>query len=117
LKTLAQESDAVGLKYLSAECSVSLGEALLNARQYPAARQELEGAVRKGERLGLKALRAQAHYLLAQTLQHSGSAADASSHSREARRLLEEIRSESKSDTLLNRADLKRIAAEPAANS
>jgi eukaryotic-like serine/threonine-protein kinase len=117
LKALARESDALGLKYLSTECSVYLGEALLNARQYAAARQELEAAIRRSEKLGLKALLAQAHYLLARTLQQTGNAAEASSHSREARRILEEIRKEARSDALLKREDLSRISAESAGNS
>ncbi len=112
LKALAQEADTLGLKYLSAECSVNRSEALLTARQFTLARQELEASVRKSEKLGSKALLAQAHYLLAQTLQGNGTAREAAAHLAEARRLVEEIRTESHSDVMLKRQDLRRISAD-----
>jgi tetratricopeptide (TPR) repeat protein len=112
LKALGQEADALGLKYFSAECSVYQGEALLAARQYSPAQQELESALRKSEKLGLKALLAQSHYLLAQALKGGGNLGDPASHLREARRLLEEIRTESHSDAVVKREDLRSISAE-----
>jgi eukaryotic-like serine/threonine-protein kinase len=112
LRALAQEADAMGLKYFSVECSVYLGEVLLSARQYSPAQQELETALRKGERLGLKALLAQAHYLLAETLKASGNLGEPALHLREARRLLEEIHTESHSDAVVKREDLRRISAD-----
>ena len=54
LKALAQEADAVELKYLSAQATLSLAEALLNAHQYAAARNELETSLRTSEKLGLR---------------------------------------------------------------
>jgi serine/threonine protein kinase/tetratricopeptide (TPR) repeat protein len=109
LKGLAQEADTLGLKYLSAECSIYLGEALVNTRDYSRARQELERAVAKSERLGLRTLSAQGHYLLATELRLTGKGAEAVGHCREALRLLEAIRNEAGANNVLQRADLNPI--------
>jgi eukaryotic-like serine/threonine-protein kinase len=111
LQKLAVESDSLGLKYLSVESSVLLGQALIDARRYPQARQELERALGKGEKLGASALLARAHFLLASALRSTGEAADASRHLAEARRILDEIRKEAKTDDVLKRADLAPILA------
>jgi len=113
LKALVQETDALGLKYLSTEAALDLAEALLNTHQYPAARKELEAALRTSEKLGLQALAARSHYLLGRTLELTGSGAEASRHSAEARRTLEAIRRESGTDAILQRADLSPISTQP----
>jgi tetratricopeptide (TPR) repeat protein len=112
LKKLADESDAIGLRYLSVESAVTLGEALVGAKRYPEARHELERALAKSEKLGLRALQARSHYLLASALRSAGSAADASRHLSEARRLLEEIKKEARTDEVVKRADLSPILAD-----
>jgi serine/threonine protein kinase/tetratricopeptide (TPR) repeat protein len=109
LKGLAQEADTLGLKYLSAECSIYLAEALVNTRDYSRARQELDRAVAKTERLGLPTLSAKGHYLLATELRLTGRGAEAAGHYREALRLLEDIRKEAGADNVLQRADLNPI--------
>jgi serine/threonine protein kinase/tetratricopeptide (TPR) repeat protein len=109
LKGLAQEADTLGLKYLSAECSINLAEALVNTKDYSRARQELERAVAKTEKLGLRTLSAQGHYLLAMTLRLTGKGAEAAGHYREALRLLEEVRKEAGANNVLQRADLNAI--------
>jgi len=109
LKGLAQEADTLGLKYLSAECSIYLVEALVNTRDYSRARQELDRAVAKTERLGLPTLSAKGHYLLATELRLTGRGAEAAGHYREALRLLEDIRKEAGADNVLQRADLNPI--------
>ena len=116
LRALAHEADAVGLKYLSTQATLALAEALLNAHQYAAARKELETSLKTSEKLGLQALLARSHYLLARTLELSGSggAAEAAPHYAAARRILEAIRQESGSDAILKRADLSSISSAPA---
>ena len=109
LKGLAQEADTLGLKYLSAECSIYLAEALVNTRDYSHARQELERAVAKTERLGLRTLSAKGHYLLATELRLTGKGAEAAGHYREAVRLLEDLRKEAGANNVLERADLNPI--------
>jgi tetratricopeptide (TPR) repeat protein/tRNA A-37 threonylcarbamoyl transferase component Bud32 len=112
LKLLAKEADDKGLKYLSAQCSVSLGEALVNLKNYPQARQELESALQKSQPLGLKSLMAQGHYLLGLALGASGNKSDAAAHLQQASQLLEEMHKESRSDAILKRTDLRPIAEE-----
>ncbi len=112
LNKLAEESDSLGLKHLSVECSVYLGQALIEAKQYAQAKQELERALARSEKLGLRALRARSHYLLASALKSTGNAAEAARHFEEARRILEEIRKEAKTDDVVKRADLAPILAE-----
>jgi tetratricopeptide (TPR) repeat protein len=112
LRTLAQEADSLGLKYLSVECSVDLGEALVNKRDYSRARQELEPDLGKAEKLGLRTLLARDHYLLATALRATGNGTEATPHYREALRLLDEIRKEAGAEKVIERADLKPIYSE-----
>jgi tetratricopeptide (TPR) repeat protein len=112
LKTLAEESGALRLKYLSTECSVYLGEAFVNSKDYLRAREQLEEATRKSGELGSRALLARCHYLTGTTLQLSGQAAAASSHYDEARQLVEEIHKEAGNDAVLKRVDLRPIHEE-----
>ena len=109
LKGLGEDADALGLKYLSAECSLYLGEALANAKDYSRARQEQERAVAMAERLGLRALSAQGHYQLAVLLRQTGKDSEATGHCREALRLLEAIRNEPGAQNVLQRSDLASV--------
>jgi tetratricopeptide (TPR) repeat protein/tRNA A-37 threonylcarbamoyl transferase component Bud32 len=108
----AKDAEAHRLKYISVECSLYLGEALLATKDYARARQELETAQRKGEDLKAQVLLAKIHYLLGTTLRLTGNQADASRHYADARRILEEIQKEAHSDDLLKRSDLSPIVAE-----
>jgi serine/threonine protein kinase/tetratricopeptide (TPR) repeat protein len=110
LRPVAQEAERRRLKYLSTECSLYLGEALLNAKDYSPAQQELEVALHTSQDLGLKALQTNTEYLLARVLRATGGAG-ASAHQAEARRILEEIRQEASSDLILKRSDFAPIAA------
>ncbi len=113
LKTIAQEADAVGLKYLSTQATLVLAEGLIDARQYVAAKKELETALKTSEKLGLMALIARSHYLLARTLEAAGGggAAEAANQYAAARRILDTIRQESGSDGILKRQDLRSISS------
>ena len=113
LKTLdaaRKEADTLGLKYASIECSIHRGEALTQLKDYARARQDLETALQKGESLGARALLVRAHYMLTKVFSSTGNSAEASRHSKDALRLLEEMRRETRSDSLLQREDLKPIA-------
>ncbi len=114
LKSLAQEADSLGLKYLSVECSIYVGEALVNSKDYSRARQELEPALGKAEKLGLRTLLARDHYLLGTTLRLTGNGAEATGHYREALRLLDEARREAGAEKVIERSDLKTIYTEAA---
>jgi tetratricopeptide (TPR) repeat protein len=112
LKALRNEADSLGVKYVATKCSVALGDALLQTKDYPHAQDELQSAVRKSEDLGMKSLLPEGHYLLSQALLKNGKQSDADRHLQQAAQLVEEMRQESKSDSLLQRADLKPIVEE-----
>jgi|SRR5690242_10519481 eukaryotic-like serine/threonine-protein kinase len=112
LKNLAQEADSLGSKYLSVECSVDLGEALLGSRDYSNARQELDAALGRAEKLGLRTLLVRTHYLLAAVLRATGNSAEAASQYRETLRLLDESRKEAGAENVIERADLKSAYSE-----
>jgi tetratricopeptide (TPR) repeat protein len=92
------------LKYISIECSVALGEALTDTKNYDLARRELEVALTRSERLGLHALLAQSHFLLGRTLELSGHAADALPHYAQARRIADSIQKETRADSVCGAA-------------
>ncbi len=113
LNEVAQNADEIGLKYLSTQARLTMAEALLNSRQYAAAKKEIDTALRTSEKLGLQALLARSHYLLARTLEVSGSGnADAASNYADARRILDSIRQESGSDSILKREDFVSISSQ-----
>jgi tetratricopeptide (TPR) repeat protein len=114
LHTLSLEADALGLKYISVACSVYMNEGIVDAKNYPLARRELERVLSRSERLGLKSLQVESHYLLATALRLSGSSEEAAPHYADAHRIVDEMRKEAKSDTLLKRADLSAIYGESA---
>jgi tetratricopeptide (TPR) repeat protein len=109
LKRVMREADSLGLKHVSAEAELHLGAALLSARKAGEARAELTGALMKAEKLRSRALLARVHYLLAEALQQTGAASDASTHLTQARELVAEIQKEPGTQSLLARSDLKGI--------
>jgi tetratricopeptide (TPR) repeat protein len=114
LHTLGVEADTLGSKYISVACAVYMNEAIVNAKNYPLARRELERVLSRSEKLGLKSLQAESQYLLATALRLSGSGGEAAPHYADAHRIVDEMRKEAKSDTLLKRADFRTIYAESA---
>jgi hypothetical protein len=115
LKAVVQNADAVGLKNVSTEATLSLAEALMGAHQYLAAKKEIETAQTTSEKLGLQLLQARSHYLLGRVMELSGNAtAEAAPHYATAKRMLASIRQESGSDGILKREDLSSISSPPA---
>ncbi len=114
LRALSEKADSLGLKYLSIQCSMLLGEALTNQKQFTAAQRELEGAVTRSEKLGLRALLARSHFLLASAFDLAGDAADAAPHYSQARQIAESIQAEAKTDRIASRSDLAAIFAHKA---
>jgi tetratricopeptide (TPR) repeat protein/predicted Ser/Thr protein kinase len=112
LKSLIQQADAQGRKYISIASSVLLAEAMIKNKDYSAARQELQRAVGRSEKLGLRLENARIHYLLGTALRSSGDSSEATSQYREAARILGEIRNEQGAEHLTDRFDLKTIYEE-----
>jgi serine/threonine protein kinase/tetratricopeptide (TPR) repeat protein len=111
LRKLSEQADRMGLKYLSVESSLYLGEALTNAKNYGEAQQELQRALSRSDTLGLRTLVAQSQYLLGRNLQRAGNASEAPSHFSAAYKVLDEIQKEAGTDRILKRIDLSPIAA------
>jgi tetratricopeptide (TPR) repeat protein len=112
LRSLAQEADSKGLKYLAVRLSIDLAQALSNTKAFPQARQELERAITRCDKLGLNGLKAQAEYLLGTVLRLSGNGKLAAEHYRQSLQLLEGIKKETGSDAVLHRADLAAISSD-----
>jgi eukaryotic-like serine/threonine-protein kinase len=113
LSKLSEDADSMGSKYVSVECSIYHAEALMNLKSFEPARKELESALSRSEKLGLRALLAQSHYLLARDLELAGQAADAPEHYKQARKILDDIQKEAKTDSIVKRSDLSPIYAHP----
>jgi tetratricopeptide (TPR) repeat protein/predicted Ser/Thr protein kinase len=103
LKKLGDDASSLGLKALSVDCSVYLGEALVGKKDFKGARAELDRALSRAEKLGLRTSQAKAHYFLALSMQ---GAKEATPHYREVVRVLENISKEDGASRLLERADL-----------
>ncbi len=114
LQKMLREGNQGGLAYFAAECGLYLGEALSRLGRHGAAEEQLNTAFSQAERLGALVLMAKAHRLLALSEEASGKTADARRHLESARRVLEQIRREARTDDVLKRADLKALIAEPA---
>jgi tetratricopeptide (TPR) repeat protein len=115
LTKLSQEAEREGLRYLAADASIYLGEALLRLKRYDEARQPLERALRSSERLDLQVLAARSHHALATLFDAQRNAAEAGRHRSQARRLIDEVEKESGAAAVTRRADLNPIRAAAAA--
>ena len=114
LKSLAQEADTLGLKYLSLEASLDLAEAEMGTKDYAHAKQDLERTVLRTEKLGLRALSARGQYLLGTALRLSGNENDAILHYKQAISLLEQVAKDPGADKVLRRFDMNFIHTESA---
>jgi serine/threonine protein kinase/tetratricopeptide (TPR) repeat protein len=114
LRKLIQEANDLGLKYTSVECSIFMGQALMQNHDYSRARQELERALLLSNKLGMQPLSARAHYLLATIERESGNSSDAQDNYREALRLLDLMKKDPGAEQLLLRTDIRAIYDESA---
>jgi len=112
LKGVADEAEALGLKYLSIECSILEAEGRMQLKDYPGARQQLERAVLQSEKLGLQPLLLRAHFFLGRWSRDKGDTADATGHYQQALNLLDTIKKDAGSDKIMARSDFKSIFAE-----
>jgi eukaryotic-like serine/threonine-protein kinase len=112
LKSLAEEADGLGLKYLSIDASLYVAQGELATRDYSGARQSLERNLARSDKLGLRTLSAQAQFLLGTALRLSGNQKEAVLHYKESVRLLDEIRNEPGGNKVLQRPDLNSIYTE-----
>jgi predicted negative regulator of RcsB-dependent stress response len=112
LHALGQQTEGLGLKYLSTECSLYFGEALVESKNYSRAREELDAVVRKVEDSGLKSLLPQGHYWLATALRLSGHMSEAAPHYATALGIIEDFQKEPGAEHITERSDLHRVYTE-----
>ncbi len=112
LRALGQQADTHGRKYISVATSTLLAQALIDNKDYSAARLDLQRLLGRTEKLGLRIEDAKIHYLLGTAIARSGSPAEATAQYQEASRVLDEISKEQGSEHLADRYDLKPIYAE-----
>jgi eukaryotic-like serine/threonine-protein kinase len=110
LDKLMAEADSLGLKLQAAQCSLYSGIAMVRSKNGAGAVARLETALSKADRLGAKPLQARAHGALSEAYQLTGKSADSATHLKQAKDLLAEMRTESRSQTLLARQDFKSFA-------
>jgi serine/threonine protein kinase/tetratricopeptide (TPR) repeat protein len=109
LRQLKQQADEQGVVNRSVECSVLTAEALFRSHDNERARQELNGAILRADKIGLKPLSAKAYFLLGNVLRASGNASEAQQNYRKALDLLDGMRQEKGAEKTLERADFKTI--------
>jgi tetratricopeptide (TPR) repeat protein len=114
LRTLMQQADEGGLKYSAVESSVFMAEAMLQVRDASHARQELDRALLRSDKLGQQALSAQAHYLLGIIGRDSKDNAEAREHFRWVVNILDTMKKDQGAENLLVRADMKQMYEESA---
>jgi thioredoxin-like negative regulator of GroEL len=114
LRKLAQEADARGLKDVSLQCSLSLVQALINARDYRNAAEEADRVRRMSDKMGLKLVGARTRYLQGEILRATGKSSEAAEQEKQARQILHDVSEESHADSLLKRADLRPILSQAA---
>jgi len=112
IRALVQQADKEGRRYTAVAASALLAQAMIENKDYAAARQELQRVLGRSEKLGLRIEDMRIHYLLGTALKRSGNAADAATQFTESARLLTELSKEQGSEHLAERYDLKPIYAQ-----
>jgi serine/threonine protein kinase/tetratricopeptide (TPR) repeat protein len=109
LRSVVGQAEEQGFAYVAVECSIYMAAAMIRTHDDSHARQELERALVRADKLGLKPLSAKAHYLLATSQRASGNQVEAQDHYRSAIQLLNAMRMEAGSEKILQRSDFKSI--------
>ena len=112
LKSLGEEADSLGMKYLSVDASLYLAEALIAIHNDAQARTELERALARSEKMGLRGLLARGHFLMATALRLAGHAEQSGRELEKARQILSDIRKEA-GDSVIKRSDFAPIVQQP----
>jgi len=113
VERLVEDAQSRGVKYLVARSELLLGQSLAATGDLDRTETQLRRALRAVEEVGATDLIAMAHHLLAETLDSAGNGDDAARHAAKAAEYLEEIRTESGTDAVLERTDLKHITVSP----
>src|SRR5580704_15857107 len=106
-RKLMQEADDQSVPNVSVESSIYMAEAMIRNHDNVQAQEELERALLRADKIGLKPLSIKAHYLLGTALRAAGDQADAQQHYRTTVQMLDEMRMEPGSEKILQRVDFK----------
>jgi predicted negative regulator of RcsB-dependent stress response len=112
LKDVADETQTLGLKYLSIECSIYEADAKLRLKDYTGAQQQLERTDLQIENLGLRPLRLLTQFSLGKLFKQKGEMAEATPHYRQVVDLLDTLRKEPGAEKIMERADFKAMYQE-----
>jgi eukaryotic-like serine/threonine-protein kinase len=108
-RVLMQQADDQGVPNISVECSIYMADAMIRNHDYVHARQELERALQRADKIGLKPLSAKAHFLLGNALRESGNQSEAQQHYRSTLKLLDDMVRDPGGDKILQRFDFRMI--------
>jgi eukaryotic-like serine/threonine-protein kinase len=111
LRTAIQMAESLHLKYYAIRSSVDLAQALINAKDYGRAREQLDSALAQSEKLGLRLELARTHYFLGEILRLGGNPNESVAHYQLAHTMFDEIRKEPGAEHVLDRFDLKEMYA------
>jgi eukaryotic-like serine/threonine-protein kinase len=117
LKSDVQQADALRTKYYSVRGSVDLAEALINSKDYAKARTELDAALSRSDKMGLRLETARIHYLNGKLLTLTGKSSEAAGQFAQAKSILGDIMKEGGAEKLLQRPDLKAMYDEATSGS
>ena len=107
LRSIVQEAENLGLKYIAVSCSIAMAEAMAQSHDFAHARQELGRALLLSDKWGAKPLSARAHFVLATVARESGNNAEAQENYRSVLQLIDVMREEPGADKVLQRSDFK----------
>jgi hypothetical protein len=111
LRTSSTDAERMGLQYLSVQALIESADTLLRVNDPAAARPLIKQALSRSDRLGLRLLRAKAHYLEA-TLLRLEKNRDARREYATALRLIDELTKDEGNQQLLKRSDLGALHAD-----
>ncbi len=109
LRSISQDADKQGMKYLALVSSIELATALTNTKDYARAQEVLNQALNSSEKFGTRLQTALVHFALGNLLKQKGDASGSASEYKQAASLLDDIKKEQGSDKVLQRADLKAV--------
>jgi tetratricopeptide (TPR) repeat protein len=107
LRPLIQQAAELGLQNVSLGCSLAVAEAMLRAHDNKQAKQTIESAMVRTDKMGLKPLSARGYYLLGNIARAAGDQVEAQRQYRSALQLLDAMRQDKGAEKLLERKDLK----------
>ena len=112
-----QQADKAGLKYSSVESELYLGQALAEIHDLPHARQEVDRALLRSDKLGQQALSARAHSLLGTMARETKDSSGARENFLWVVNTVNTMKKDQGAEKLLQREDMKRMYDQAAEGS